>query len=100
MLPDQNLVPKTDSTVSTTAAQDNPVSTKTNSNPIELNRSNQNTAKAKTETNPIPKKQPLPIEKPLQKLKTNQGSANPKKVNSVKVNKTMPKAVMPKYNDY
>ena len=100
MLPDQNLVPKTDSTVSTIGAQDNLVSTKTNSNPIELNKSNQNTAKAKAETNPLPKKQPVPIEKSQQKLKTNEAKVSPKKVNSVKVSKGTPKAVMPKYNDH
>jgi cell division protein FtsQ len=100
MLPDQNLVPKTDSTVSTIGAQDNLVSTKTNSNPIELNKSNQNTAKAKAETNPLPKKQPVPIEKSQQKLKTNEVKVSPKKVNSVKVSKGTPKAVMPKYNDH
>jgi cell division protein FtsQ len=100
MLPDQNLLPKTDSTVSTMGAQDNLVSTKTNSNPIELNKSNQNTAKAKDEANPLPKKQPIPIEKPQQKLKMNEVKMSPKKANSVKVSKATPKAVMPKYNDH
>jgi cell division protein FtsQ len=100
MLPDQNLLPKTDSTVSTMGAQDNLVSTKTNSNPIELNKSNQNTAKAKAEANPLPKKQPIPIEKPQQKLKMNEAKVSPKKANSVKVSKATPKAVMPKYNDH
>jgi cell division protein FtsQ len=100
MLPDQNLLPKTDSTVSTMGAQDNLVSTKTNSNPIELNKSNQNTAKAKAEANPLPKKQPIPIEKPQQKLKMNEVKMSPKKANSVKVSKATPKAVMPKYNDH
>jgi cell division protein FtsQ len=97
MLPDQGLATKTDTTVSNTTAQNNSVSTKTNSNPIEVNRPNQQTAK---ETNPIPKKQPVPIEKPQQGLKVNEVKVNPKKAGSVKVNKPTPKAVMPKYNDY
>jgi cell division protein FtsQ len=94
MLPDQNLnVTKVDSTVSTTAAQDNTVSTKTDSNPIEINQSNQNTAKTKTETKSIPRKS-VSVEKPKQIVKTNQVSQ--KKVSNVKVNKAQPKAVMPK----
>lgn len=96
MLPDQTLTTaKVDSTVSITAAQTNSVSTKTNSNPIELNQSNQNTAKTKVETKPIPKKEPVSTEKPKQIVKTSLVRKNQVKVNSSKVNKTKPKAVMP-----
>ena len=95
MLPAQNT--KTDSTVSTSTAQDNPVSTKTISNPIDSNQSNQNTAKEKVATNPISKKPTVSIEKPKLNVKKDNGSANPKKVSAAKVNKTVPKAVMPKH---
>lgn len=89
MLPAQTLsATKPDSTISITAAQMNTVSTKTNSNPIELNQTNQNSAKTKTETQSIPKKS-VSVENPKQNVKTNQ-----KKVNNVKVNKAKPKAVM------
>jgi len=95
MLPDQNLnVAKVDSTVSTTAAQVNTVSTKTKSNPIETRQSNQNTAKTKIETKSIPKKS-VPVEKPKHVVKTN--NVSQKKPGSVKVNKAQPKAVMPKH---
>lgn len=102
MLPGQMLTtPKADTAVSTTAAQVIPiaigtVSTKTNSNPIELNESHQNTAKTKVETNLIPKKQPVSTEKPKPFVKTNQVSQ--KNVSNAKVNKAKPKAVMPKQN--
>ncbi len=98
MLPDQNLNAKADSTVSITAAQDNSVSTKTNSNPIELNVSNQNSAKTKVETKPIPKKQPISTEKPKPIVKTSPEAQ--KKVGKVKVNTAKPKAVMTKPNEY
>ena len=88
MLPDQTLTTLADTTVSKTTAQVNAVPTKTISNPIELNQSNQNSAKAKTETQSIPKKS-LSVEKPKQNVKTNQ-----KKLSIVKVNKAKPKAVM------
>jgi cell division protein FtsQ len=84
MLPDQTLTGKADSTVSITAAQDNSVSTKTSSNLIEINQSNQNTAKTKTEAKSIPKKQPVSTEKPKTNVKE----------------KRVPKAVMPRANDY
>lgn len=82
MLPDPALnINKPDSAVNITAAQTNSVSTKTNPDPTTvLNRSSQNSAKRKTETNPIPKKSVA-----IQKLKQN-----------VKTNKAKPKAVMPK----
>jgi cell division protein FtsQ len=105
MLPDQTLnTTGADTTVSKTAAQVIPiaigtVSTMTNSNPIEVNQSNQNTAKTKVETKPIPKKQTISTEKPKQVAKTNQTKAGQKKVSNVKVNKAKPKAVMPK-NEY
>jgi len=92
MLPAQNT--KTDSTVSIPASQDHPVSTKTISNPIEVNQSNQNTARVKVATNPIPKRQPVSIEKLQQNAK-----AKPVKVSAEKeekLNKATPKAVMPK----
>ena len=98
MLPDQNLDAKADSIVSTTTAQTIPnttgtVSTKTNPNPnpaASLNvptniGTNQNTAQKKTETKSIPKKQRVPIENSNQNVK----------MNSVKVDKAKPKAVMP-----
>lgn len=89
MLPDQTLnTPLADTTVSKTTAQVNAVPTKTISNPIELNQSNQNSAKAKTETQSIPKKS-VPVERPKQNVKTNQ-----RKLSIVKVNKAKPKAVM------
>ena len=94
MLPDQTLnTTKADTTVSKTAAQVNTVPTKTNSIPIELNQSNQNTAKTKTEEKPSPKKQSRPTEKPKQNVKMSQ-------VNQKKVDKPKPKAVMSKQNDY
>lgn len=97
MLPDQNLnVTKVDSTVSTTAAQDNTVSTKTNSNPIEINQSNQNTAKTKTETQSIPKKS-VSVEKPKQIVKTSSVKKSQTKLSNAKVIKAQPKAVMPKH---
>jgi cell division protein FtsQ len=99
MLPDQTLNTKVDTTVST-AAQNNTVSTKTNSNPIEINQSAQNTAKTKVETKPIPKKQTVSTEKPKQVVKTNQTKTSQKKVSNVKLDKTKPKAVMPKQNEY
>jgi hypothetical protein len=95
MLPDQTLTTtKVDSTVSITAAQVIPIAigtvfTKTNSNPIELSQSNQNTAKTKVETKPIPK-QTVSIEKQKQIVKTNQVKGS-----NVKVNKAKPKALMP-----
>lgn len=95
MLPDQTLTSGADTTVSKTAAQVNTVSTKTNSSPIEINKSSQNTAKTKVETKPILKKQILSKEKPKQIVKTNQIKASQKKATNVKVNKTKPKAVMP-----
>jgi len=92
MLPNQNLVIKTDSVVSTAAAQNIPaatgsVSTKTNPNPTTFNPlagTNQTTAQKKTQTKSIPKKQPVPIVKPKQNVKS-----------QVKANKVKPKAVMP-----
>jgi cell division protein FtsQ len=92
MLPDQSLTAAlTDTTVSKTAAQVNPVSTKTNPGPITVvTQSNQSTAK-KTETKPIPKKS-MTVEKPKQNVKT-----NVVKVSNAKVNKAKPKAVMPKH---
>ena len=104
MLPDQTLTtPKADTAVSTTAAKVIPiaigtVSTKTISNPIEINQFNQNTAKTKVETKPIPKKQTVSTEKPKPIVKTNQTKTSQKKVSNVKVNKEKPKAVMPKEN--
>jgi cell division protein FtsQ len=96
MLPDQTLTTnKVDSTVSITAAQNNSVSTKTNSNPIELNQSNQNSAKTKVETKPIPK-QTVSIEKQKQIVKATSVKKSQSKVSDVKVNKAQPKAVMPK----
>ncbi|MGZ3880599.1 MAG: cell division protein FtsQ/DivIB [Flavisolibacter sp.] len=97
MLPAQDLNTKTDSTVSTTAAKNNLVSTKTISNPIELKQS-QNTARTKVETNPIPKKQPVPIEKPRQNVNLKQAKVSQE--TAVKVNKAIPKAVMPKQNQH
>jgi cell division protein FtsQ len=73
----------TDSAVSTATRQVNTVSTKTNSNPIELNESNQNTAKEKTESKSIPKKQPVSSERPRSNVKV----------------KKVPKAVMPRPNE-
>lgn len=96
MLPAQNI--KTDSTVSTSTAQYNPVSTKTISNPIDSNQSNQNTAREKVATNPISKKPTVSIERPKQNVKKKNGSANLKKVSAAKVNKTVPKAVMLKHD--
>lgn len=88
MLPDQDLIAKSDSTVSITT-QTNSVSSKTHPNPTtNLNQSNQNSAKAKTEAKPIPK-QSESIEKQKQIVK-NQVKENNEKVNSAK-----PKAVMP-----
>ena len=105
MLPDQTLTTLADTTVSKTAAQVIPiaigtVSTKTISNPIELNQSAQNTAKTKVETKPIPKKQTVSTEKPKQVVKTNQTKTSQKKASNVKLNKAKPKAVMPKQNEY
>lgn len=80
MLPDQALnSTQADTTVSKTTAQVNTVSTKTNSNPIELNQSNQNSAKTKVQPNPIPKKETV---------------SGKKSKSNVKV-KRVPKAVMP-----
>jgi cell division protein FtsQ len=99
MLPAQNTNVKTDSTVSITTAQIIPkaigtVSTKTNSNPIDLNLpitigTSQNSAKTNDEPNPILKKQTVSTEKRKQIVKMNQG-----KVSNVKVSKPKPKAVM------
>jgi cell division protein FtsQ len=84
MLPDQSLEAKNDSTVSTTAAQANTVSTKTNPNPTTvLNQSSQNTAK-KTEAKPVLKKS-VTIETPKQNVRMNE------------VSRAKPKAVMPKH---
>jgi cell division protein FtsQ len=95
MLPAQNIDAKADSTVSTTAAQDNSVSTKTNPSPTSvLNQINQSTAKTKTQTKPTPKKQPVSTEKPKQIVKTNQMKTSQKKVSNVNVDKPKPKAVM------
>ena len=94
MLPDQTLnTPKADTTVSKTAAQVNTVPTKTYSNPIELNQSNQNTAKTKAETKPIPKKQPVSTEKPKQIVRSSQQGQKKAGI----VNNAKPKAVMPKH---
>ena len=97
MLPDQTLnTPITDTAVSKTAVQVNAVPTKTNSNPIEINQSNQNTAKTKIETQSIPKKS-VSVEKPKQIVKTGSIRKSQAKLGTVKVNKAQPKAVMPKH---
>lgn len=100
MLPDQTLnTTKIDSTVSTMAAQVNPIAigtvpTKTNPNPtlnpLTVTGANQNTTQQKAEFKSIPKKQKLSIKNARQNVKTNQ-----LKVSNVKVNKEKPKAVMP-----
>ncbi len=96
MLPALNFNAKADSTISTTAAQDNSVSTKTNPSPTSvLNQSGQNAAKKKTETKPIPKKRPVSTEKPKQIVKTNEVKVSQKKANNEKANNAKPKAVMP-----
>lgn len=93
MLPAQNVYAKDDSTVSTSAAQENSVSTKTNPNPTSVfNQTNQSTAK--TEAKPTPKKQTVSQEKPKQIVKTSQVKTSQKKVSNGKVNQPKPKAVM------
>jgi cell division protein FtsQ len=78
MLPDRTSV-RNDSTISTSAAQTNAVSTKTDPNPVVLSQSNQNTAKKKTV---IPTK---PIERPKQSV-TKKTVKRPKALLPKKVN--------------